>query len=362
MRGDVIRRRRASTWCATRGLRVRLVLVAVCLVAAGAGIIGGGSVLLARAALMRQAGERLHAEVALLNRRPFLLTPGAGLALPGAPAGGGYSVAVLSSTGRLVMRTGPGRQPVQAIAQRARSGPGRLAVTAAGSGGQRWLVITEPVRYRARHLLFTYGTDGFSLLVTGRHRPGVAGTLAVGLDLSGVAHFTGRLALTCLAVSGIVVVAVAALGGAAVRALLRPLAAMAETATAVGAGELAQRVPVRYARGEAGTLTRALNAMLEEIERGLSASAMSEAAARQAGERLSSLILSTGRMLRRPVSVIHGFAWYHRQQRRPGPAELDRMMRRVAAEAARLAALLDDLPAPGGQSHPGANDRGDDRD
>ena len=54
---------------------------------------------------------------------------------------------------------------------------------------------------------------------------------------------------------------------------------------------------------------------------------------------------------RRPISVIHGFAGAFRPGRRRQAGELDRMMRRVAGEAARMEAAIDNL-APARHDHP----------
>ncbi len=181
------------------------------------------------------------------------------------------------------------------------AGAGRLASVSAYRGGD-WIVIAEPVHYRAQRILFTYGDDDFSLFIARPDRPGLAGTLIVGLALSGVDRVIGRLAVTWLAISGAAALAVAFL------------------------------------------CVMAMRALLGQIEHRFSASATSEAAARTSTLRLSRDILETGHKLQRPLSVIHGFTEYYRQRGRLSPGEFDRMMRRVAAEAARLDALIDDLP------------------
>ena len=56
-------------------LRVRLVAAAVCLLAAGAGIIVVASVSATRSQLTRQAEQQLRAYAGQLTSHPFLLTP-----------------------------------------------------------------------------------------------------------------------------------------------------------------------------------------------------------------------------------------------------------------------------------------------
>lgn len=332
-----------KTWLAPRGLlRLRLVVVAVCLAASAAGIVGSVTVLMARGYLVGAADRQLSAYAALLSRHPFPAMPASPL-LPG-PGGtgrGGFSLEVLSSAGQPVMSAGRETPPVRPVSVRV--GAGRPATVSAEKDGQSWLVVAEPVSYRAQRIPFTYGDDGFSLVISGPGRPGLHGTLIVGLDLRSVNHVLGRLVLTCLAAGGALVLAVACLSLAGLRALVRPLAVIEQTAAAVQAGEFSRRVPDRQAPGEVARLTRSLNAMLAHIERGLSARAASEATARTAAERLSGVIIDTGHKLQRPLSLLGGFAEYHRAAGPRSAAELDHAIRRVAAEAARLDVLLDDL-------------------
>jgi two-component system OmpR family sensor kinase len=346
-----IRLGRAGTWLLGRGpLRVRLVVAAVGLTAAGAAIIGSAGILAARGSLVRQADRQLRVYAGALVSHPFTAAPASRLApAPDGLGGRGFGVEVLSSAGRPVMRLGR----IPAVSGKAVAGGGRLDAVPAGSSGGSWIVIAEPVRYRARRILFTYGYDDVSLFIAGPDRPGQAGRLIVGLDLSGVDRVIGRLALACLAVGCVAAVAVTLLGVMGLRALLRPLATMEERMVAVSGGEFSRRVPGRDARDDAGTLSGSLNTMLGQIERRFSASAEPEAAARTSARRLRGHIIDTGHQLQWPLSVIRGFADYYRQRGPLSTGEFDHMMRRVAAEAARVDALINDLLPPShDQPHP----------
>lgn len=196
---------------------MRLVAVTVGLLAAGAAIIGVASVLVARGYLIRQADQQLRGYAERLASRPFVVTPFSGA---GAVAtGGGYGVNVLGSAGQLVLRTGLGSRPgpvIPPIPASAAASPGRL-VTVPAVRGASWQVIAEPIRYRARRIPFGYSAEDFALLVTGRARPGLAGTLVVGLDLHRIDQVTGRLAVTSLVLGGLAVLVVAWLSMALVR-------------------------------------------------------------------------------------------------------------------------------------------------
>ena len=332
--------------------RVRLGATALCLLAAGAAIITGACGLVARDHLMGQADQQLRAYADRLTSHPFVASPIYGI-VPGGgaigPGGGVLGIEVRGSRGQLVMRAagragpGPAIQAVPAVPAGATAHAGQPATVAAGNGGGSWRVIAEPIRYRARRIPFSYSAEGFAVFVAGQGRPGLAGTLVVGLDLGGIGRAVGRLVVTGLAVSGAVVLVVACLGVVVTRAIMRPVTRVEDTLAAVAGGELSRRVPEPHGATDAARLARSLNAMLSQIEQSFSALAESETAARRSSARICRIIAGTGHRLRRPLSVIHGFADVCRRGRRPRGGELDLMMRRVTGEAARIDATIDDL-------------------
>ena len=211
-------------------------------------------------------------------------------------------------------------------------------------------MITEPIHYRVRRIPFSYSADGVSVFITGQDRPGLSGTLVVGLTMGGTGRAIGGLALTSLAVSGAVALVVACVGVMVTRAMLRPFTHVEKTLDAVAAGELSRRVPEPHGGGDAVRLARSLNMLLSRIEHASRAFAESEAAARRSTGRLCRVVEDTGHQLRRPISIIHGFAEAFRPGHHRQAGELDRMMRRVAGEAARMDAAIDDL-APARHDH-----------
>ena len=86
----------------------------------------------------------------------------------------------------------------------------------------------------------------------------------------------------------------------------------------------------------------------------LRASRMAEAAARRSADEMSEHLGETARELLRSVNIVRGFAEYYRQQGKPPAAHLDRMLRRVADEAARMETLIEGLDArsPRGSTGP----------
>ena len=169
------------------------------------------------------------------------------------------------------------------------------------------------------------------------------GTFVVGVDVTSTYKTIGELTGIDLIVSLVILVAIAVLGFAAVRASLRPLTDIERTAEAIAAGDLARRVPDRDPRTEVGRLGRSLNAMLAQIEAGFHARAHSESAARQSEDRMRQFVADASHELRTPLTAIRGFAEYYRQRGGIDQAELGQIMRRVEQESARMGVLVEDM-------------------
>jgi two-component system, OmpR family, sensor kinase len=233
---------------------------------------------------------------------------------------------------------------------------GKLVTVPAQSGNDTWRVITTPVSYQ---LPTATGTEQ------------VSGTLILGADLGNINAVIADLAVTTLVIGAIIVCILALAIVMVVRASLRPLVDIEETAGEIAAGHLNQRVPERDPRTEIGSLGRSLNTMLSQIETAFHAQEASEAAAHQSEDRMRRFIADASHELRTPVTAIRGFAEYYRQ--RGGlvrhwdrdqqehasaadsaaaavtaeagltPRDLDRIMIRVEKEAARMGLLVEDL-------------------
>ena len=189
---------------------------------------------------------------------------------------------------------------------------------------------------------------------------GATGSLVVGADVSNAYSTIRRLTGVDVIVSVVIVFVLAAVGFALVRANLRPLVEIEETAEEIAEGHLERRVPERDPSTEIGRLGRSLNTMLSQIESAFHAREESEAAAHQSEERMRRFIADASHELRTPLTAIRGFAEYYRQRgglvqqwdedETPIVAasglsaeDLDRIMHRVEAEAARMGLLVEDL-------------------
>ncbi len=201
------------------------------------------------------------------------------------------------------------------------------------------------------------------------------GTIVLGTDVSSVYDTLRQLAGVDLIVSIVILLVLAGVGAAVVRTNLRPLVDIEETAGEIADGHLNRRVPERDPRTEIGSLGRSLNTMLSQIETAFHAQEESEAAAHQSEERMRRFIADASHELRTPLTAIRGFAEYYRQRgglvqrtdekdteqagvvstETSGQAaavhaeggltaeDLDRIMHRVEAEAARMGLLVEDL-------------------
>jgi two-component system, OmpR family, sensor kinase len=268
-------------------------------------------------------------------------------------------VEVLASNGQPVAGIGnwqnlgsPG--PAISTSQSGTSGNSSRPVTVpAQSGGYSWRVITQPVQYT---------TDGVTTQ---------SGTLVVGVSLGNLDQTMAYLVRLDVIVSIVILIVLMIVGFAVVRANLRPLVEIEETAEEIADGHLNRRVPEHDPRTEIGRLGRSLNVMLSQIETAFHAREESEAAAHQSEERMRRFIADASHELRTPLTAIRGFAEYYRQ--RGGlvthwdtsasasasadeagshalataggltPDDLDRIMHRVEKEAARMGLLVEDL-------------------
>jgi two-component system, OmpR family, sensor kinase len=340
-------------------LRAKLIAALLALVIAAVAAIGISSVWVLRSYLTSQDDAQLqNVYSSFINNWPPDHSPGlayrvggtsnifAGIQELGTPLSPSGSQGGLPNSGFPQVQSVPAVPTSQlwAIANR-----GKLVTVRAQSGPDTWRVIAGPIQYQ---------------VVTSTGINQGTGTLIVGADLGNINATIGGLAVTVLII-GLIVVCILALAIVmVVRASLRPLVDIEETAGEIAAGHLNRRVPERDPRTEIGRLGRSLNTMLSQIETAFHAREESEAAAHQSEERMRRFIADASHELRTPLTAIRGFAEYYRQ--RGGlvqrwdrdqqgeaadgaaatgltPDDLDRIMQRVEREAGRMGLLVEDL-------------------
>ncbi len=193
--------------------------------------------------------------------------------------------------------------------------------------------------------------------------------IAVGQNMVDIDLAVKQLVWIDLLVGGAVLIILASVGAGIVRTSLKPLVEIERTAAAIAGGDLSRRVPDpeegrACPTSELGRLSRALNAMLAQIEAAFTARAASEAAARSAEasardaaaaaqaseararrseERMRQFIADASHELRTPLTTIRGFAELYRQGAARQPEQTAGLLRRIEDEAARMGLLVEDL-------------------
>ncbi len=298
---------------------VPLACLAVGIAAIGALAVAAAGVSAARADLTGQADAALRTCAGGLTDRGFTVVPGAG-AVSGQMLPGACDTALLTASGQPLVAAACASRPAIPASGSWLAAHLRRPVTVPGtSAGGSWRVAIEPVRYQPQRMLFVYGPDDVKYLV-GRH--GTRGMLVIAAPLPGLGPVAGRYAaaaaavLLLLAAAALAVVRMLLSGGGHPRPFGQPPASMAERAGASGPPEAA-----------------ALPSAAEM--------------ARRLGE--------ASMQLRRSVAVVRGFAEYCTERGVPPPAELGRMMRRVADETARMEALVADLGGRQAAGRPGGS-------
>ncbi|MFE7647214.1 sensor histidine kinase [Streptomyces phaeoluteigriseus] len=141
-----------------------------------------------------------------------------------------------------------------------------------------------------------------------------------------------------LALLGLVVA-----GRALLRRGLKPLSDMAHTAHGIASHDLTESASRLHVRADAlgggpevEELRTAFNTMLEHIDDSLAVRAEAE-------QRLRRFVADASHELRTPLMSVRGYADLFQYAPANAPAERDRHLARLRAEAARMGVLLDDL-------------------
>ena len=121
-----------------------------------------------------------------------------------------------------------------------------------------------------------------------------------------------------------------------VRVGLLPLDRIGHTAGAIAGGDLSHRVESTDPRSEVGRLGIAFNAMLDRLEGAFSQRQASE-------DRLRRFLADASHELRTPLASIRGYAELFRMGAARSPEDVEKSMRRIEDEAARMGVLVEDL-------------------
>jgi two-component system OmpR family sensor kinase len=344
-------------------LRVKMITALLALVIVALAVISVASLTVFRNYQVQRANQQV---TDLYQQEVMGLHAGHGVN-PGVTAFGPYLIAIVPSGTSLAQQAArqPGLPAGTSLPYVPTSGAwydahgGHLINVGSVSGSDNWQVVAQQ---------FPVVSTNFF----GQSQKSNA-TLIVGVDLGDINGTISQLAGIDLIVSVIIIVGLAVVGVAIVRASLRPLADIEKTARAIAAGDLSRRVPDQDPHTEVGQLGRSLNTMLAQIESSFYAQAQSEAAARRSEARMRQFVADASHELRTPLTAMRGYAEYYRQRGgmqddvaaapdsgptgpqspaaatglgshgRLGRADMDRIMQRVEQESARMGVLVEDM-------------------
>lgn len=117
---------------------------------------------------------------------------------------------------------------------------------------------------------------------------------------------------------------------------LRPLKRVADTATAIAAGDFTQRANLARSRDEVGRLGMAFDAMVDRLQSAIAAASASE-------ERMRQFLADASHELRTPVTVLRGTSQVLLNQTGEEQSQYRTALEDMHDEAVRLARLVDDL-------------------
>jgi two-component system, OmpR family, sensor kinase len=378
--GSETRSRRRSPWGAAKRLndrtplRTKLITALLALVIMALAAISVVSVVVLRTYLYTERDPQLKQS---FNHIAGELATSSGIQLNYPYAAGSGMIAAFQKPGSQLVagNTGPvlpgmsgSSRPQQSLPELpggnwANSQTTVLLTVPAQSGGDTWRVIAQAVTVTENSTNTQLNTN-----------------MIVAVDLGPVGADVHRLIAVELIVGTAIVVVLAIVGVALVRANLRPLDDIEMTAGEIAKGHLDHRVPEGDPRTEIGSLGRSLNAMLTQIERAFHAQGRAEQAAHESEERMRRFVADAAHELRTPLTTIRGFAAHYRQRggassmrpvepepnssfrtqaadsgpstaspvadvRQDGmsPEDLDHLVGRVEAEATRMGMLVEDL-------------------
>jgi two-component system, OmpR family, sensor kinase len=287
-------------------LRTKLITALLALVVIALAAVGVASTYIARESLLKQHDADIESVLQRPNEVNFLVQNSGGLILGTATTTKSNIVVGVQAPGQQLTwaQTGFGLGSSDPLPQLPTDGlwPGKnngdiapVFSAAAQSGPNTWRVTAETQ---------TVSVDNTSEQVV----------IVVAEDIGNIDALTTRLILFDLAVGAAIVLVLAAVGAAAVRANLRPLNDIELSAGQIAQGHLDHRVPEGDPRTEVGSLSRSLNTMLTQIERAFHAQEESEQAAHESEERMRRFIADASHELRTPLTTIRGFAAHYRMR------------------------------------------------
>ena len=169
-------------------------------------------------------------------------------------------------------------------------------------------------------------------------------TLVLGLPLHQAEDSRSQLVSIEIAVAGGALVLAALVGWIFVRIGLRPLRRAEQTALAIAdGGALDSEVPGARDSTEVGRLAIAMNTMLARIRTAFAERDATEAELRAAQDRMQRFVADVSHELRTPLAAVSAYAELIERGARDRPDDLERSLRGISVESARMRKLVDEL-------------------
>lgn len=186
------------------------------------------------------------------------------------------------------------------------------------------------------------GTDDVRLRIS---RLDDGSELFIGQTLHEISESQDRLLLIQFVVAaGALTIALAG-GWLLVRAGLRPLRRVEQTALAIAAdgGHLTQRAPGAGPSTEVGRLATALNTMLDRIDQAFAERDATEADLRASEQRMRRFVADVSHELRTPLTAVTAYTELFERGARDHPEDLERAIHGIGDETARMNELVEEL-------------------
>ena len=198
---------------------------------------------------------------------------------------------------------------------------------------------TDPAVFRTAQV--TSGNDELRLRIS---RLPDGSELFIGQTIHEISESQNRLLLIEFVVAaGALTMAVAG-GWLLVRAGLKPLRRVEQTALAIAdGGQLTQRAPGAEASTEVGRLATALNTMLDRIDQAFAERDATEADLRTSEQRMRRFVADVSHELRTPLTAVTAYTELFERGARDHPEDLERAIHGIGAETARMNELVEEL-------------------
>ena len=169
-------------------------------------------------------------------------------------------------------------------------------------------------------------------------------TLFIGQPMHELRESQEQLLLIELVVAGGALIVAIGGGWLLIRAGLKPLRNVEQTALAIAeGGQLSHRADGADADTEVGRLAKALNTMLDRIDSAFDERDEIEADLRDSEQRMRRFVADVSHELRTPLAAVSAYSELFERGARDHPADLDRALHGIATETGRMNGLVEEL-------------------